>query len=107
QLSRAASRRMRVQDGILARLAWAGMVVLAIIGAVQMEHASRGLEDDGTLGMMDFVKDHGSSGQVFFVPPDWDMADFRLYTGVPIVVDWKPRPYRDVELLEWYRRVLV
>ena len=34
-----------------------------------------------------------------------DLQRFRLYTGVPILVDFKSIPYKDVEVLEWYRRL--
>jgi hypothetical protein len=35
-----------------------------------------------------------------------DLQRFRLATGVPIYVDFKSIPYKDVEVLEWHRRVL-
>ncbi len=34
-----------------------------------------------------------------------DLQRFRLYTGVPIYVDFKSVPYKDVEVLEWKRRL--
>jgi hypothetical protein len=34
-----------------------------------------------------------------------DLARFRLATRQPIFVDFKSIPYRDVEVLEWYRRM--
>ena len=30
---------------------------------------------------------------------------FRLNTGLPIVVNWKSHPYKDVEVIEWYNRM--
>lgn len=36
-------------------------------------------------------------------PPD--LQRFRLATGVPIYVDFKSIPYRDVDVLEWRRRI--
>jgi hypothetical protein len=35
-----------------------------------------------------------------------DLQRFRLYAGEPIYVDFKSIPYRDVEVLEWYRRLM-
>jgi hypothetical protein len=35
----------------------------------------------------------------------FDFQRFRLSTGAPIFVDFKAIPYKDVEVLEWYRRV--
>jgi hypothetical protein len=34
-----------------------------------------------------------------------DLQRFRLYTGAPIFVDFKAIAYKDVEVLEWYRRL--
>jgi Domain of unknown function (DUF6798) len=33
------------------------------------------------------------------------LQDFRLATGAPVYVDFKSIPYRDSDVLEWYRRV--
>ena len=33
------------------------------------------------------------------------MESFRLYTGKPIFVDHKSHPYKDVEVVEWKRRI--
>lgn len=35
-----------------------------------------------------------------------ELQGFRLRTGAPIFVDFKAIPYRDVELIEWHRRLL-
>ena len=35
------------------------------------------------------------------------LQGFRLATGAPIYVDFKSVPYKDVEVLEWYRRLTV
>lgn len=37
------------------------------------------------------------------IPPD--LQRFRLHTGRPIYVDFKAIPYKDTEVLEWYRRL--
>ncbi|MBL8794061.1 MAG: hypothetical protein JNM56_09150 [Planctomycetia bacterium] len=34
-----------------------------------------------------------------------ELQRFRLHTGAPIFIDFKSIPYRDVEVLEWQRRV--
>ena len=33
------------------------------------------------------------------------MQDFRLETGAPVFVEFKSIPYKDTDVLEWYRRV--
>jgi hypothetical protein len=49
-----------------------------------------------------FVPSARSAEQNKFAP-DWQR--FRLATGVPIYVDFKSLPYRDVEVVEWRRRI--
>jgi hypothetical protein len=82
-----------------------------------------------------FVRAHRQSGDVYllpirvpdlsqgprgspsttFVPPrepagenrvPIDFQRFRIATGVPIYVDFKSIPYKDVEVFEWHRRIL-
>jgi hypothetical protein len=44
----------------------------------------------------------GKSGHLIAI----DMQRFRLVTGAPLFVDFKSIPYKDVEVLEWKRRLL-
>jgi hypothetical protein len=86
--------------------------------------------------VLEFVRDNRSPGDVYllpvevpkltsakrgaaslnFTPPprrheqgqiiSVDLQRFRLFTGAPIYVDFKSIPYKDVEVLEWHRRLL-
>ena len=53
----------------------------------------------------------GGVGSLTFVPPKpgrpavFELERFRLATGAAVYVDSKAIPYRDVEVLEWRRRV--
>jgi len=53
--------------------------------------------------MMAYVASKGEAGQTYLIPPK--MQDFRLETGLPILVDFKSIPYRDTDVLNWYRRI--
>jgi hypothetical protein len=53
--------------------------------------------------MMSYVAENKASGEVYLIP--LDMQDFRLVTGAPAYVEFKSIPYKDVDVLEWYRRV--
>ncbi len=50
-----------------------------------------------------YVRGQLSAGQVWLTPPY--LETFRLGTGAPIYVDHKSHPYKDVEVLEWHRRL--
>ncbi|HBY08429.1 MAG TPA: hypothetical protein DEH22_11815 [Chloroflexi bacterium] len=53
--------------------------------------------------MLAYVQANQQPGEVYLTPID--MQDFRLETGAPAFVDFKSIPYKDVEVLEWKRRV--
>ena len=55
--------------------------------------------------MMAFIKENKSQGDVYLIP--LDMQDFRLETGASAYIEFKSIPYKDVEVLEWYRRVSI
>jgi hypothetical protein len=86
-------------------------------------------------GVMAYVESNKQKGDVYLVPvdlplpparPGASMSDFkplgqrkrgrglipielqgfRLKTGAPIFVDFKAIPYRDIDVIEWYRRLL-
>lgn len=52
--------------------------------------------------MMAFVHQNKSVGDNYLIPTK--LQDFRLVTGAPIYVDFKSIPYKDTDVLEWYRR---
>jgi len=55
--------------------------------------------------MMAFVETNQQPDEVYLIPTK--MQDFRLETGAPAYIEFKSIPYQDVEVLEWYRRVLL
>jgi hypothetical protein len=50
-----------------------------------------------------FIYAHKLRGDVYLTPVK--MQDFRLETGAPAYIDFKSIPYKDTDVLEWYRRV--
>lgn len=91
---------------------------------------------DEELALLEYVRQTRQPGQVFELPvqiPDLaktsrgslssdfkplpakrqdakiipvDLQRFRLFTGAPIFVDFKAIPYKDVEVIEWYERLV-
>jgi hypothetical protein len=53
--------------------------------------------------MMAYVRNNKTPDSVYLIP--LDMQDFRLETGAPVYIEFKSIPYKDIEVLEWYRRV--
>jgi hypothetical protein len=50
-----------------------------------------------------YIYAHKSAQDTYLTPVK--MQDFRLFTGAPVYVDFKSIPYKDADVLEWYRRV--
>jgi hypothetical protein len=70
--------------------------------------------DAAEVPLYTFVRDHREPGDVYLVPSalrpkdsavGWDLQRFRLATGAAIYIDRKAIPYKDVEVLEWDRRI--
>jgi hypothetical protein len=63
---------------------------------------------DASIAMMNFVKQNKSAKETYLIPPKpLEMERFRLYTGNPIFVDFKSHPYKDIEVIEWFKRITI
>ena len=87
-------------------LALTGIIVYTYGGIQLQQSYDTSFQYRKVVALMDFVIQQRAEGQVYLVPPrEPDFDDFRIYTGVPLYINWKSHPYKDVELVEWYRRV--
>ena len=78
-----------------------GLLMTAGSGRFLVESARQNAQPERT--MMTFVATHKSADDIYLIPPK--MQDFRLVTGAAVWADFKSNPYRDTDVLEWYRRV--
>ena len=53
--------------------------------------------------LLTYIASHKEDGQNYLTPVK--MQDFRLATGAPQFVDFKSIPYKDIEIIEWNRRL--
>lgn len=53
--------------------------------------------------VVSYVKRHSTAGQTYLIPVMF--LQFRLASGAPVFADWKTLPFKDSEVLEWYKRV--
>jgi hypothetical protein len=87
------------------------IVALSLIAAVMMAAGGLGITlfnhhqkiNSPDRAMMAYVEAHRAPGQEYLIP--LHMQDFRLVTGAPAYVEFKSIPYKDVEVIEWYRRI--
>ncbi len=84
-------------------LAVIGLLMAAGIARFPLDQAAAA--SDPALSMMNFIRDNLAAGNVYFIPPR--MESFRIETGAPVFVDLKSIPYRDADVVEWYRRLML
>lgn len=84
----------------------AGTIFLVLIGGVVNMKLifDPDFKKDTSIPMMDFVRKTKSPGQIYLIPTG--LEKFRLYAGAPIFVDSKSHPWKDIEVIEWYNRIL-
>jgi len=78
------------------------IVLLFTAGIYRMTTDFSRKYSSGEQEMMSFVQHNKTGRDVYLVPTK--MQDFRLVTGAPIYIDFKAIPYKDTDVLEWYRR---
>ena len=83
-----------------------GIIILSlliIIGIIRFQLECNRQQINEEFAMMAYVAEDKSPGDLYLVPAK--MEDFRLATGAPVFIDFKSVPYRDTDVVEWYRRV--
>jgi hypothetical protein len=81
-----------------------GLIVLTIlVGGVRFALDLQRKNQGPERAMELYIASHYRPHDVYLTPIK--MQDFRLATGAPVYVDFKSIPYRDKDVLEWYRRV--
>ncbi|MDI6896836.1 MAG: hypothetical protein QMC99_05860 [Methanocella conradii] len=79
------------------------LIIFCVYGVYHTFQCFTTKSSSNEIPVMDFVKQNKSLGDVYLIPTD--LQDFRLYTGAPIFVDFKSHPYKDTEVIEWYKRL--
>lgn len=79
------------------------LLACAATGAIKFTTSLRQQRHDPAYQMMLTIRDQYEPGQVVAVPLKWQQ--FRLVTGIPIVVEFKAGPQSAPDIVEWYERV--
>jgi hypothetical protein len=86
------------------RLASLGVITLTVIvGVVRFELDLQRKYQGPERAMELYVASHHQANDLYLTPIK--MQDFRLAAQAAVYVDFKSIPYRDDDVLEWYRRV--
>jgi hypothetical protein len=78
-------------------------VIFAVIGVAKSQILWQEKQALGDRAMMAYVEAHKEPGDTYLIP--LKMQDFRLETGSPAYIEFKSIPYKDVDVIEWRRRV--
>jgi hypothetical protein len=101
-----AERRWPGRERLVGRVAWSVLALAVLVGVVRQIERVSDYADAAPMPTMRWIRDHRPPGAMYVIPTrDVDFDRFRLVTGAPIVINWKTHPYRDVELLEWQKRL--
>jgi hypothetical protein len=79
--------------------------LFAVAGAARFALDLREMQSDPAGPMIGYARRTRAPGQLYLIPPD--LQQFRLQAGVPVLVDLKSIPYRDVEVVEWFTRMRI
>jgi len=80
-----------------------GVFAAIVFGIAHFAIDARQKNNQPESALMRYVAVHPLPGAVYMVPSK--LQDFRLATGAAIYVDKESIPYRDVDVLEWNRRL--
>lgn len=94
---------VRRYNGAITRLGQALLVAVVSVGVIRFVLDVDRKVSSTEREMTGFVAGHLQSSQVYLTPIK--LQDFRLASGAPVYVEFKSIPYRDQDVLEWYRRV--
>lgn len=97
------SRQISGKASLLLKINTISMVLLVLGGICAMKYKFDYYSSQPSVAVMDYIKKAKLKEEIYLVPPE--LEDFRLYVGVPIFVDYKTHPYKDIEVVEWYNRI--
>jgi hypothetical protein len=84
----------------------AAIALLMAAGIARFPLDRAAADSDPALAMMQSIRaDTAINNGPFFIPPR--LESFRIETGAPTFVDLKSIPYKDADVVEWYRRLVL
>lgn len=89
--------------GVISAISLAAIMLAVGVGATRLILDFERKANLPERSMLDFVAANNASGEIYLTPVK--LQDFRLATGSPVYVDFKSIPYKDQDVLEWYRRI--
>ena len=79
------------------------ILLTVLIGGIRIKIDFERKATAGERQIQQYVYANKKADELYLVPVK--MQDFRLFTGAPAFIGFKSIPYRDADVLEWYRRI--
>jgi hypothetical protein len=95
--------RARHFERLVSLLSTIAIFLVVLVGGIRFTLDLQRKVNDPESSLEAFVYAQRSPGDLYLTPVK--MQDFRLESGAPAFVDFKSIPYKDSDVLEWYRRV--
>lgn len=93
----------RPWSNLIAILSWTFALLAVVVGVIRFNLDLQRKQSAPERKIESYIYTHKSAGDIYLIPIK--MQDFRLRTGAPAYIDFKSIPYKDQDVLEWYRRV--
>jgi hypothetical protein len=90
-------------SGWVMALSGIAVVIFSAVGIAKSAISYQQQQALSEQGVMRYVEANKQPGETYLIP--LKMQDFRLETGAPVYIEFKSIPYKDVDVLEWRRRV--
>jgi hypothetical protein len=87
----------------IAILSLLAVIACVLVGGLRFSLDLQRKAQDAERRLESYIYAHHSTEDTYLTPVK--MQDFRLFSGVPVYIDFKSIPYKDSDVLEWYRRV--
>ncbi|MEA3337307.1 MAG: DUF6798 domain-containing protein [Chloroflexota bacterium] len=91
-------------EWIIIALSLLWLVLLVYRGSVATRDGFQERRANVRIPMLEYVHSTRAPGQLYLTPTN--IMEFRLETGAPQFITWKSHPYKDVEVVEWQKRIV-
>jgi hypothetical protein len=81
-----------------------GVILILGFSGVRQTNELRYFPRQGVTPAVNFVRSASEPGDLYLIPIEY-LSYFRLAARVPVFVDLKSHPYKDIEVIEWYDRL--
>jgi hypothetical protein len=97
--------RNQERHGVIFTVLFVFVIFSVLVGITRQVIDQYRKNNSPEAGLFQYIRQKNHRDNLYLIPVK--LQDFRLETGVPVFVDFKSIPYRDVEVLEWQRRLFL